>query len=449
MKIIWRAAAETKPMKRTSGVIAVGAAALSYLVAVTQRSTMGSASLLASERFHTNAEQLSALAVMQIFIYAAMQIPVGFLLDRYGSRALLIFGALTMGTGQVVVAFSDNLSQAIVGRILVGLGDAFTFISMIRVINGWYSGRRASQLQQWLGNLGQLGQVLSAFPFAALLGFAGWQSAFLGISAASAFAALLVFVALQNERHPSSERPHPLVFRTMREQFALNLANPGTRFAFWVHFTTQSAATVFVLLWGFPFLERAEGLSKPLASTLISSMVFFGIAMGLFYGWLCGARPWLRYRLVVSVALTIAVTWTCVLLWPGNAPTWLLLVLVAVLGGAGPASMIAFDFSRAYNPLQRLGSANGIVNIGGFLATLVTMYLIGVSLDLIHGYRLSAATSGESASTGDLYDIHAFRIAMFIQVAVILVGLLGLRREHRLLEDIQPNEPIVELRVGE
>ena len=178
-------------------------------------------------------------------------------------------------------------------------------------------------------------------------------------------------------------------------------------------------------------------------------MVLFGIVMGLFYGWLCGARPGLRYRLVVSVALTISATWAFVLLWPGSAPTWLLVLLVAVLGGAGPASMIAFDFSRAYNPIQRLGSANGIVNIGGFLATLVTMYLIGVSLDLIHGYRLNAATAGEGASTVGLYDLDAFRIAMWIQVAVILVGLLGLRREHRLLKNLRPNEPVVELRAGE
>jgi len=432
-------------MKRTSGFIAVGAAALAYLVAVTQRSTMGTASLLAAERFHTNAQQLASLAVMQIFVYAVMQIPVGFLLDRFGSRSLLIFGALTMGSGQIAVAFSDNLSQAVVGRLLVGLGDAFTFISMIRLINGWYSGRRASQLQQWIGNLGQLGQVLSAVPFGAVLGLMGWQSAFLGIAAASFLAAILVYAAVQNERVASGEKPHPLDFKNIREQFVTNLANPGTRFAFWVHFSTQSAATVFVLLWGFPFLERAEGLDKPLASTLISSMVFVGIAMGLFYGWLCGAHPHLRYRLVVSVSLIVAGAWAVVLLWPTVAPLWLIATLVAILGGAGPASMIAFDFSKAYTPIQRLGSANGIVNIGGFLATLITMYLVGVSLDILHGWRVQQLAAGGHAASVGLYDLEAFRIAMWIQILVILVGVVGLRREHRILSRLHPAEPATQL----
>ena len=414
-------------MKRTSGAIAVGASALAYLVAVTQRSTMGAASLAAAERFNTNAEQLASLAVLQITVYAVMQVPVGFLLDRFGARILLMVGALTMGSGQLMVAFSDNLGQAIAGRVLVGLGDAFTFISFIRVINGWYTGRRASQLQQWLANLGQLGQVLSAIPFATLLALTGWQSAFLGVSAASLLAAVLVFVAVRNERNPTGEPPRRLNLKNIREQFMTNLQSAGTRFAFWVHFSTQSAATVFVLLWGFPFLERAEGLSNPVAAALISSMVFIGMVTGFFYGWICGAHPHLRYRLVMGVSASVAVAWSVVLLWPGVAPLWLIIALVAVIGGAGPASMIAFDFSREYTPIQRLGSANGIVNIGGFLATLVTMYLVGICLDLIQ--RTNSPVSG-----GDLYALGSFRIAMWIQVAMVLAGMLGLRREHRILK---------------
>jgi nitrate/nitrite transporter NarK len=395
---------------------------------------MGSASLAAAERFHTNAEQLASLAVLQITIYALMQVPVGFLLDRFGARALLFFGAVAMAAGQVVVAFSLTLDQAILGRVLVGLGDAFTFISLIRVINGWYSGRRASQLQQWLGNLGQLGQVLSAVPFASFLALTDWQTAFLGVSSASMLAALLVLIAVKNERVATSEKPLALSFANIRKQFRANLSNPGTRFAFWVHFSTQSAATVFVLLWGFPFLERGEGLAKAVASALISSMVFVGIFTGLFYGWLCGSKPHLRYRLVVAVSLTIAAMWYLVLLWPGVAPIWLCVALVAVLGGAGPASMIAFDFSKTYTPIERLGSANGIVNIGGFFATLVTMYLVGVALDLAHASRSAHLALGSTAP--DLYSLESFRIAMWIQVAVILLGCLGLRREYRLVKKL-------------
>ena len=411
-------------MKRNSGPLVLTVGTLAYLVAVAQRSSMGAASLLAAERFQTNAEQLASLAVLQICVYAAMQIPVGFLLDRYGSRALLSFGALTMGSGQTLLAFSSNLDQAIAGRVLVGLGDAFTFISLIRLINGWYQGRRVSQLQQWLSNVGQFGQVVSAVPFAALLGLYGWQSAFLSAGAVSVLACILVVIVVRDDRISRTMTTKKLSMSDMRTQFIVNLRNPGTRFAFWVHFSTQSAATVFILLWGFPFLERAQGLERGLASSLISSMVFFGIGMGLFYGWFCGAHPRLRYHLVVTVALSIASIWLTVIFWPGRAPLWLLVALVGVIGGGAPASMIAFDFSKHYTPIERLGSANGIVNIGGFAATAISMFLIGVSLDFFQ-----VASHSSSA----LFDLGAFKMAMLFQVATVLVGVWFLHREHRKL----------------
>ncbi len=73
--------------------------------------------------------------------------------------------------------------------------------------------------------------------------------------------------------------------------------------------------------------------------------------------------------------------WTVVLAWPGDAPFWLLVLLVVVTGVGGPASMIGFDLGRTSNPPERLASATGIINQGGFLASLVLVVAIGVILD--------------------------------------------------------------------
>ena len=85
---------------------------------------MGVATLIASERFDTNAQQLATLAVFQLVVYAGMQIPVGILLDRFGAKRLLIVGALIMATGSFTVALASNLGTAIFGRMLVGMGIA-------------------------------------------------------------------------------------------------------------------------------------------------------------------------------------------------------------------------------------------------------------------------------------------------------------------------------------
>ncbi|MFM5968374.1 MAG: MFS transporter, partial [Micrococcales bacterium] len=102
-------------MRRSATLVSI-AAVSSYFIAVAERSSLGVAALEASQRFDVTAAQLSSLTVMQLMVYAAMQIPVGVLLDRYGSRMLIVAGALLMAVGQVLVANSEVLAQAVIGR---------------------------------------------------------------------------------------------------------------------------------------------------------------------------------------------------------------------------------------------------------------------------------------------------------------------------------------------
>lgn len=72
---------------------------------------------------------------------------------------------------------------------------------------------------------------------------------------------------------------------------------------------------------------------------------------------------------------------------------WLLVSLCAVLGACGPASMIGFDFARPANPPERQGTASGIVNIGGFTASMAALLAIGVLLDATGGDYRTAFSS--------------------------------------------------------
>ena len=84
----------------------VGVAA--YIVAVLQRTSLGVAGLAAADRFGASASMLATFAVLQLLVYAALQVPVGVLLDRYGAQRLILVGALTMGVGQTLLAVSTS-----------------------------------------------------------------------------------------------------------------------------------------------------------------------------------------------------------------------------------------------------------------------------------------------------------------------------------------------------
>ena len=124
----------------------VGVAA--YIVAVLQRSSLGVSGVEATERFAVSASVLSSLAVVQLAVYAALQVPVGVLLDRLGPRAMIASGGTLMALGQLTFALAPGIELAVVGRLLVGAGDAFTFISVIRLLPAWFSGRILPHLSQ-------------------------------------------------------------------------------------------------------------------------------------------------------------------------------------------------------------------------------------------------------------------------------------------------------------
>jgi MFS family permease len=97
----------------------------------------------------------------------------------------------------------------------------------------------------------------------------------------------------------------------------------------------------------------------------------------------------------------------------------LLFVLVVALATGGPASMIAFDHARTHNPRNRLSTATGITNVGGFLAGLIAIFLIGLALDL------------QGAGTPDTFTLDAFRLAFLTQVPLWLVGGFFIVRERK------------------
>ncbi|MET7530089.1 MFS transporter [Streptomyces goshikiensis] len=354
-----------------------------YFVAVIFRTSLGVAGLEAADRFHVNASALATFSLLQLLVYAGMQIPVGLMVDRLGTKKVLTLGAVLFTAGQIGFALSPTYGMALAARALLGCGDAMTFISVLRLGTRWFPARRAPVMAQLAGLVGMAGNLVSTLVLAPVLHGAGWVPAFAG----SAVAGLVVLVPLtlflrdQPEGHEPAPRPRG-TGGFVRRQIAESWREPGTRLGLWVHFTTQFPAMVFLLLWGMPFLVEAQGLSRTAAGGLLTLVVVSHMCCGLLYGQLVGRRQSARLPLALGTVALTALLWASVLLYPGDrAPMGLLVALCVVLGTCGPASMIGFDFARPANPAERQGTASGITNMGGFIATMTTLLAVGLLLD--------------------------------------------------------------------
>jgi MFS family permease len=417
-----------RPSGRAYAVWLVGL--LAYAVAVFQRGSLGVAAVDAQHRFSAGASAVSLFLVLQLAVYAGMQIPVGVALDRFGSRAMVVAGALTMASGQLLLAVATSVPTAVVARVLVGAGDAMTFISVLRVVSLWFTGRTVPLITQLTGILGQLGQVAAAYPLVRILHATSWTSTFLGAAAVGVLVGLLVLVALRDSP-VTVPRTSATGLAEVRGALRDTWQEPGTRIGLFTHLVTGFSGTVFALLWGYPFLTVGEGRSPGTAAGLLTLLVVVGMGVGPLLGRLCGRWPLRRSVLVFGILGATVSAWTVVLLWPGRVPLAVLVVLVVVLATNGPGSMIGFDYARTENPLERIGSASGVVNVGSFVASLFTVLAIGAVLDVLT----------PSGSTD--YGLGAFRAAFAVQYLFWAIGLIGVVRHRRELRARMARDGVV------
>lgn len=398
----------------TARSLAVWSAAVGvYFMAVFNRGSLAVAGLLAERRFSIGASALSAFTMLQLLVYAGMQIPVGLLIDRFGPRRLLMTGLTVMCAAQACFATVASFGPALAARALLGSGDAMIFISVLRIVVSWFPMSRITLLTQLTSLAGAAGGIASAWPLGWSLRTFGWTDTFTVVACCCAFLLALPLLVIRDRPRPThSPTPTPLPAPTIRAQMRAGWAQPATRQGLWVHFTTGFPSAVFGMLWGFPFLVQGEGLSASAASGLLTLLVCAGMGCSLTFGRLLGGRPWLRVPLALGVVALTATCLTVVLLWPGRAPAWLLTVLILAFATNGAGSMIGFDLARTANPPERLGTVSGMVNVGAFVASAITLPAIGWLLDL------TGASS--SANAGTVLD--GYKYAFCFTYILLAVG---------------------------
>ena len=393
-----------------------------YVLAVIHRTSLGVAGLDAAQRFGVGASALSTFSILQVLVYVAMQIPVGLMVDRFGPRRVLMLGVTLLSVGQLAFAFSSAFGPALASRAVLGCGDAMTFISVLRVAARWFPAARNSLVMQLTGLAGMVGNLVTTMVLAQALHAEGWTPTFAAVALLGVGAFALVALLLREAPGTAPVVPVAAPVRMpVRAQIRSSWREPGTRLGMWVHFTTAFPAGAFSLLWGLPYLVEGQGMSRADAGAMLTLLVFSTMFFALLIGRLLARSARARMPIVLTVTTATGSCWAVALAWPGgHPPFWLLVLLLIVMGSNGPASLVGLDYARSHNPAERLGTASGIANMGGFIAMVITLLGIGVLLDAV------------SPGTGATYSAGAYRLAFCWMYVPMLVGvgmILRLRRK--------------------
>ncbi len=421
-----------------------------YVTAVFNRTSLGVAGLRAAARFGISPAQLSVFVLVQLGVYAAMQVPTGLLVDRFGPRRLLITAACTMAAAQLAFALIQSYPAALLARAALGCGDALTFVSVIRFAAEDFAPRRYPVAVSVTTMLGMAGNLAATVPLTLLLRSAGWAPSFAATGLVSLAAGLAVWLLLPaaparrrgraatparrrgraaaRRRADAGLPPGPLGPAVRRARTAWQ--TPGTRLGFWVHFSCMSLTTMFGVLWGLPYLV-AQGFSPAGASAVLLAGVLAAIAVSPAVGLVFGRFPAARVPFAVGVCLVTVAGWAVLLgCFGGRPPHPLILVVAALSAAGGPASTIGFSLARDYNAAEVVGTASGVVNVGGFSSAILASLLVGGVLELaghagVPAYRL------------------AFGCALAVQVAgTVTAARWWLRVRGHLLHAQARGEPV-------
>ncbi len=348
---------------------------------------LGVAAFEAERRYHVGAGALSAFTAVQLGVYLAMQVPVGLAADRIGPRRSLAAGMAAIAVGEAVFALSGTLPAGLVGRALIGLGDACVFVNVLRVAHTWFEPSRAALLTALTSLLGALGQLLTTVPAHLALDGLGWTATFTGAAAVTALLAAGALRVVRDAPAPTiatpSEAPdHDRVLATLGTAWR----QERTRLGFWAHFGLMTPFVTMTALWGYPWLVETQGVSRGAAASWLAFSVAALAASAPFVGRLGSRGPAMQLRMALVTGTLLVVTWAAVLAWPGGTPPHALILAALAVSGVGSAvSVVAFMLARAGNPAHVAGSATGLVNCGGFFAGSVAILAAGIVLG--HGGR--------------------------------------------------------------
>jgi MFS family permease len=176
---------------------------------------------------------------------------------------------------------------------------------------------------------------------------------------------------------------------------------------FWVHFSCTSTAAGLVLLWGHPYLMLVGGFSSAGAGMVLFVGVLVSGAVTPFVGWVFGRRADLRVPIALVLCTATISAWLVLSFGFGDTPPAGLVAPVVVATVLGlPAAMAGSAIVRDAIAPSVLGTASGVVNMGGYLAAMV-----------------AAAVSGGVIAMQGGTGSHSLRLAMVAPLVVQAVGL--------------------------
>lgn len=403
---------------------------LTYLLMSSQRTAPGLITEQVMKDFHVTATTIGLLASMQFFVYTSLQIPMGILADRFGPNFFLIIGALVTGLGTIIYSLGTHEVVLFFARILTGIGDATIWVNLVLILSQWFKGKEFVRLIGLAGMTGSLGFLLATVPFSLLIDLLGWRAAFFSAGIALCLSGILLYIVLvKKPRQLFLNESVTVKDEIQRQNISMLLQrivlDRQAWALFFCHFGVVGGYVGFISSWAVPYGMNMYGMTRSDASQLIMVGLIGALIGAPLTSWISSRLETIK-RPYVIVHFIILTSWSAFLLFKGNPPFFMLVMLFFIIGFGFGASALTFAVVRQSFPIRESGFVSGFANTGGFLSAVLLPGIFGKVLD-----HFQSVTG--SMSEGYFYGF-------IIPVTFSLIGLFGVItiKEMRQVESVEP-----------
>jgi len=307
------------------------------------------------------AADLGLLTSVYFLVFAAVVLPCGVLLDRYGPRLIDSALLLLAAAGSLLFAVADGVVMLLVGRALIGLGVAVGLMAGLKAIVLWFPPERVALANGWYIMLGALGALSATGPAETVVQALGWRGLFTALAVASAAVALIILLVVP-------DRKSPMQAADARARIGFLAIYLDRRFLRIAPLAALGVGTSFSLqgLWAAPWLADVAHLDRSavvghltlMAAVLAASALLLGAAAERL------RRAGIPTELFLAATLTLSMAAQLALLLGLPVSSY---VLFSVIAAAAATTVLSFAVLAQYFPKEVSGRANaalGVLNMG-------------------------------------------------------------------------------------